>query len=79
VPETQEAESVTILNSLLVAPDRTEKGFVGQRIHRGNMSSSFPSRLMTAAGGAPEGVYVRLLRRESMEKDRLDSHGMKPC
>jgi hypothetical protein len=51
VPEIQEAESVTIPKSLLVAPDRAERRLVGrQHIHRGKM-----------------------------EKDRLGSHGMKPC
>ena len=60
---------------LLVAPDEAVKGgtLVGrQRMHRGDMSSSFPSGLMQAAG-SPEGCYVRLLRRESMEKENAMS------
>lgn len=80
--ENQEAKSVATPRSWLVLPDRAEVGrqLMGyQHIHQGDMRSSFPSRLMMVAGGGPEGCYVRLLRRESMEKDRLDSHGMKPC
>ena len=51
VPEIQDAEVVAILKSLQVALDRAAKAaqLVGrQRIHRGNIGSSFPSGLMAA-------------------------------
>lgn len=71
VPEIQDSENMASPKSLQVAPDKAVKGgtLVGrQRMHRGDMSSFFPSGLMQAAG-SPEGCYVRFLRRESMEKD----------
>lgn len=72
LPEIQDVENMTSSESLRVATDGAAKGgkLAGrQRTHRGDIGSFFPSGLMEAAEGHPEGGYVRLLRRGSMEKD----------
>lgn len=73
VPEIQDAENATFPRTLQlaldIASDRVAKGkqlVGGQRIHRQDISSTFPSWPMVTAGRCLEWGYVRLQRRESM-------------
>jgi hypothetical protein len=69
VPEIQDGENMTFPRTLKLASDKVAKGKWRQRMHRRDMSSTFQSGLMVAAGGCLEWNYVQPQRRESMVRD----------
>jgi hypothetical protein len=66
VPEILDVENMTFPRTVQLVPDRVAKGkqLTGsQRIRQRNISSTFPSGPMVAAGGCLEWSYVQHLRR----------------